>query len=198
MSKDPTEVRVALTGNVWYESNLAASVVDTIGTAPTTTAVNLGYTTDDGVTFNIGRETTEIMGWQSRDALRILVDTEPKSAAFVLRQVNRQLWLSTFGGSVSTLVAEVVGPPAVPATYRWQPDEGKLPEGMIWIDFDDEEPDGTAVRYRFGFRRAAQSETVEFNLKRNDALNLSNTWKALAPASGTSFYLDTNDPKFAA
>jgi len=198
MSNDPTEVRVALTGNVWYEPDLAASVVNTIGTAPTPTAINLGYTTEDGVTFSIGRETTDINGWQTRDPLRVLVENEPKSIAFVLRQLNRELWLSTFGGQVATLVPAVTGPPDVPATYRWQPDEGKMPEGMLWVDFDDSLPDGTAVRYRFGFRRATQSEAVEFSLKRTDAVNLANNWRALAPSSGTAFYLDTNDPNFAA
>ena len=109
-----------------------------------------------------------------------LVTAEPRSCAFSLRQVSRAIWLATMGGKVATLVAAVAGsagPPVVaakPAIYRWEPDEGKLPEGAIWVDFDDEKPDGTALRYRFGFRRAAQSEAVEFNLKRTDAVNLPN------------------------
>ena len=205
MSKDPKQVRVALTGNVWYEKNLAAVISDEIMDPPTATAVNLGFTTADGVTFTVSRNVIDIDGWQSRDPLRKLVEAEPRSCAFTLRQVSRAIWLATMGGKVATLVAAVAGsagPPVVaakPAIYRWEPDEGKLPEGAIWVDFDDEKPDGTALRYRFGFRRAAQSEAVEFALKRTDAVNLPNNWSALAVTDGlTSFYMDTNDTEFAA
>lgn len=203
MSKDPSKVRVALTGNVWYEKNLSASIVTDITMPPTATAENLGYTTPDGVTFTVGRNVTDIDGWQTKDPLRKLVESEPRSCAFVLRQVARALWLATMGGAVTEIAAAVppvVDPPTAgkAAVYQWEPDEGKLPEGMIFVDFDDELPDSTDVRYRFGFRRAAQSEAVEFNLKRTDALNLSNNWSALATASGAkSFFLHTNDPAFA-
>lgn len=197
MSKDPTEVRVALTGNVWFDPSLSATIVTDINLAPTVTAKNLGYTTADGVTFNVARNTVDIDGWQTRDPLRILVENEPRSCSFTLRQTSGDIWLSTFGGSIEELVAAVTGPPAEPAVYRWTPDEGKLPEGMLWVDFDDELPDGQAVRYRFGFKRAAQSDAVEFTGKRTDALNLPNNWRALAPIGGGSgFYLDTNDPSF--
>ena len=64
MAKDPTKVRVALTGNVWYEPSLSATIVTDPTEPPTTTAVNLGYTTADGVTFSFSRETVDIDGWQ--------------------------------------------------------------------------------------------------------------------------------------
>ena len=197
MSKDPSKVRVALTGNVWYDKNLSASIVTDITVAPTATAVNLGYTTPDGVTFTVARNVIDIDGWQTPDALRKLVDSQPRSCAFVLRQTERDLWLATMGGTVTEIAAAVAGPPAKAAVYEWVPDEGKLPEGMIFVDFDDELPDGTDVRYRFGFRRAAQSEAVEFNLRRTDAVNLPNNWSALAVASGSAFFMRTNDPAFA-
>lgn len=196
MSKDATKVRVALTGNVYFDPNLSATIVTDIMQPPTATAVDLGFTTGDGITFNIARETTDIDGWQTMEALRVLVNSEPRSAQFTLRQLARRSWLSTFGGTVVELVAAAGGDPAI---YRWEPDIGKLPEGMLFVDFDDELPDGTDVRYRFGFRRASQSDAVEFGLKRTDAVNIPNTWKALAPAGGLkSFYVDTNDPAFAA
>lgn len=201
MSKDPTRVRVALTGNVWFESDLTATIQSNIMQPPTATAKDLGYTTDDGVTFSIARETNEIPGWQAMEALRVLVTAEPRSAQFTLRQMERQSWLTTMGGKVTELVAAVPADPgpAALAIYRWEPDIGKLPEGMLFIDMDDELPSGVQVRYRYGFRRATQSDAVEFNLKRTDAVNLPNTWKALAPVGGLkSFYADTNDPSFAA
>ena len=194
MSKNASNVRVALTGNVWHEPNLSATITTDIMDPPTATAVDLGYTTPDGVTFNIARETEDLAGWQTKDALRILLNSEVNGCSYTLRQVERATWIAAMGGTVVELVAASGGDLAI---YRWEPDEGKLPEGAVWIDFDDELPDGTGVRYRFGFRRAANKESVEFNLVRTDALNLPNSWQALAVSSGKSFYLDTNDPAFA-
>ena len=194
MSKNASNVRVALTGSVWYEPNLAATVATDVMDPPTPTAVDLGFTTPDGVSFSFEREVEDLDGWQTSDSLRLLVNKDVRSCSYVLRQTDRATWLAAMGGVVSVLVPAAGGDPAV---YRWEPDEGKLPEGKVWIDFDDELPDGTAVRYRFGFRRAANKETVEFQLVRTDALNLPNSWQALATTNGEkSFYVDTNDPAF--
>ena len=194
MSKNASNVRVALTGNVWYEPNLSATILTDISGPPTGTATELGYTTPDGVTFQVSRETEDLGAWQTKDPLRILLNSEVAGCNYVLRQTERSTWIAAMGGSVAELVPAGGGNPAI---YRWEPDEGKLPEGMVFIDFDDELPDSTPVRYRFGFRRAANSEAVEFQLVRTDALNLPNNWRALAPlAGGKSFYLDTNDPAF--
>ena len=195
MAKDPTKVRVALTGNVWYEPSLSATIVTDPTEPPTTTAVNLGYTTADGVTFSFSRETVDIDGWQTADPLRILVTNEPRSCSFTLRQTDRGTWLATMGGTVVESVPAAGGEPAV---YRWEPTVGKLPEGMLFIDFEDVTSAGVTVVYRFGFRRAAQSETVEFNLVRTDAVNLPNNWRALQPATGKAMFMDTNDAAFAA
>jgi len=194
VSKNASNVRVGLTGSVWYEADLAAVVGTDIMDPPTPTAVDLGFTTPDGVSFSIERESEDLGAWQTKDALRILVNSEVNGCSYVLRQTERATWLAAMGGVVSVLVPAAGGDPAV---YRWEPDEGKLPEGQVWIDFDDELPDSTPIRYRFGFRRAANKETVEFQLVRTDALNLPNSWQSLAPlAGGKSFYMDTNDPAF--
>ena len=192
--KNASEVRVALTGSVWFEPNQLATITADIMDPPTATAVDLGYTTPDGVTFNISRETEDLGTWQTKDALRILVNSEVSAINYVLRQVSRSTWAAAMGGAISVLAPASGG---VPAIYRWEPNEGKLPEGMIFVDFDDELPDGTPVRYRFGLRRAANKETVEFQLVRTDALNLPNSWQTLATSTGLkSFYMDTNDPGF--
>lgn len=194
MSKNASNVRVALTGNVWYDPNLESIITTDIMDPPTATATELGYTTPDGVTFQVSRETEDLDAWQTKDVLRILVNSEVAGCNYTLRQTERGTWIAAMGGTVVELVAAAGGDPAI---YRWEPDEGKLPEGRVFVDFDDELPDGTPVRYRFGFRRAANSEAVEFQLVRTDALNLPNNWRALAPlAGGRSFYMDTNDPAF--
>lgn len=174
------EVRVALTGHVYFlplGTNVPADLKVPKG------AIDLGYTTEDGVTFNIEKETEDIMGWQSTDLLRRLVTSEPKSCSFTLRQLSRDTWLSTMGGEVKK-TGDV---------FRWEPDEGKQVEGVILVDFIDND-----ITYRFGFRRAAQSAAVEFTLVRNDAVNLPNEWTALATKDGSKpFFMDTNDKAFA-
>lgn len=173
------EVRVALTGHIYFLP-LGTEVPPDLEVPEN--AVDLGYTTEDGVTFNIEKETEDIMGWQSTDPLRRLVTSEPKSCTFTLRQLSRDTWLSTMGGEVQK-TGDV---------FRWEPDQGKQVEGVILVDFIDND-----ITYRFGFRRAAQSAAVEFTLVRNDAVNLPNEWTALATKDGSKpFFMDTNDEAF--
>ena len=184
MAKNAKQVRVALTGNVWFEPDFDAPVQDAdLLTAPTTTAVNLGYTTEDGVSFTLSKETEDIKGWQTKDILRRLITSEPKSCSYVLRQLARDIWLATMGGAVTTTAG----------VHKWEPNDGEDIEGRVWVDFVDNN-----IVYRFGFRRASQSASVQFTLVRNNAVNLPNEWAALATSDGQkSFYMLTNDPAFA-
>lgn len=191
MGLNARQVRVALSGRVLYDPDLDSP--DPTDLAVPSTAIDLGYTTEDGVTFNFGREVEDIMGWQSMDPLRKLITAEPRSASFSLRQMAREQWLATMGGSISQLKDAGTDPAAEPALYRWEPDEAKIPEGRLYIDMID----GDAT-YRFGFRRAQNSAEVEFSLVRNDSIVLPNEWTALATGSGKKpFFMDTNDPAFA-
>lgn len=174
------EVRVALTGHIYFLP-LGTEVPPDLKVPQG--AVDLGYTTEEGVAFSIEKDTEDIGGWQSKDPLRRLVTSEPKSCSFTLRQLSRDTWLSTMGGEVQKH-GDV---------FRWEPDEGKQVEGVILVDFID-----NGITYRFGFRRAAQSAAVEFTLERNDAVNLPNEWTALATKDGSKpFFMDTNDEAFA-
>jgi len=190
MAKNATQVRVALTGSIWFSNNPNATIPGDL-TTPPLDFVDLGYTTTDGVTFTLSKETEDIEGWQSGDVLRRLVTAEPKMAAFQLAQVSRDTWLAAMGGTITQTRAQNG---AIPAIHRWEPSAGVLPEGILLIDFVD-----GSLNYRFGFRRAQQSAEVEFQLVRNAAIKLPQEWTALAPASGqASFFMDTDDPAFAA
>lgn len=194
MALDAKQVRVALNGRIYYDPN----TIDEVGDDPTglaipATAIDLGYATDDGVTFTLGKEIEEITGWQSMDPLRLLVSAQPKSAAFALRQLSRQTWLSTMGGTVTISVPASEGPPAVPAVYHWEPTKGEIPTGSLYLTAQD-----GPVDYLFGFRRAQNRAEVEFQLVRTDAINLPNEWSAAATADGREpFFLRTNDPAWA-
>lgn len=182
MTQDATQVRVALEGHVWFEPNLTATILTPLGSAPTATAIDLGYTTEEGVTFTIARSTTDIPGWPAVDPLRIIVESEAKNASFGLRQFARQQWLASMGGTFTT----------TGGVHRWEPDEGKVIEGMLFVDMKDDN-----LSYRFGFRRAMQAAEVSFTLVRSDSLILPNDWRALAPGAGVkSWFMDTDDPNF--
>lgn len=190
MALDATKVRVALTGHIYFQPEGDAPLEDPTDLSAPAGAIDLGYTTEDGVTFTFGRDVEEIMGWQSMDPLRKLVTSEPKTAAFTLRQLERDTWLSTMGGKITELSGASDGQP----THRWEPVVGEIPTGRILIDMDDLD-----VRYRFGFRRAQNTAEIEFSLVRNDALNLPSEWSAVATKDGKpAFFMDTNDPAFAA
>lgn len=186
MAKNASRVRVALTGSVWYNPDLNATIPSDLTTDPTSLGyADLGYTTADGVTFTLSREIEGIDGWQTSEILRQLVTAEPKQAEFVLRQLGRDEWLATNGGTITEQGTGI---------YRWEPTTGQIPEGILLIDFDD-----LGKEYRFGFRRAQQTAEVQFSLVRNDAVNLPNTWTAVQPfnADDKAFFMDTNDPAFA-
>lgn len=184
MGKNATNVRVALTGSIWFNPSLAAVIPSNLTDDPTALGyIDLGYTTEDGVTFTLSKETEDLMGWQTADVLRKLVTSEPKAAAFTLRQLDQDTWLATNGGTITEITSGL---------YRWEPTEGQIVEGILLVDFRDGTKD-----YRFGFRRASQSGEVEFSMVRSDAVNLPNEWTALVPQSGKAFFMDTNDPAFA-
>ena len=187
MAKNSQQVRVALAGSVFFVPTPITALPVDLSTIPAG-AVDLGWTTPDGVTFTLGREVQGIDGWQTSDMLRQIVLSEPKSMAFTLRQLARDQWAATMGGTFATVGT------APDDFVRWTPANGELVEGSIIIDFTDVD-----LTYRFGFPLAQQTAEVQFALVRNDAVNLPNTWSAIKPAEGLpTMFMDTDDPAFAA
>lgn len=191
MAKNSKQVRVALTGSVFYIPEPITVLPAGLSDAPAG-AVDLGWTTPDGVTFTLGREVEGVDAWQTPNLLRQLVLSEPKSLSYTLRQLGRDQWLASMGGTVTELVPASGDDPAV---HRWTPSSGEIVDGTIIVDFSD-----MGLDYRFGFPFAQQTAAVEFSLVRNDAINLPNTWTALEPETSSLpvMWVDTNDPAFAA
>lgn len=183
MALDGSKTRVALTGQV-----IVQDVTDPDPTDLTTRAgTDLGYTTADGVSFEFDVDVEEIDAWQSMDPLRKIRTKAPKTVSFTLRQLQRETWLATLGGTV-TETATGSG------LYTWEPDESTSPTKKVTVYFDDGD-----ISYGFIFRRCEQSGKVEMNLVRDDAVNLPNEWSVLAgPAGKKSWSVITNDPAFAA
>lgn len=190
MAKTATNVRVALTGSV-YVAPEGTTFPDTISEEPGSEFAELGYTTEDGVTFSVERNTEDIMGWQSTEPLRTIVTSEPKMATFVLRQLETATWLAAFGGEITE--PDDVGNPG---EFLWTPPApGTLLTQALIVEFNDVGASGD-IDYRFLFYRALRQGTSEAQLVRTDAVNLPIEYGMLADEPRT-WEVQTNDPEFA-
>lgn len=182
MAKDATKVRVALTGNIWVADENTAIPAD-ITVSPPAPWVDLGYTTEDGVTVSVDQTTEDLPAWQSLEPLRILVTAEPKAFNFTLRQLEKSSFTTAFGGSVVTVGVN---------NYRWEPPvSGSIPTKAYLVEFLDD-----TIKYRFVYRRVNQAGARELNFVRSNAVNLPLSYRVLA-ATPRTWEVQTNDPAFA-
>jgi len=182
MANDTTKVRVALTGTCWV-ADIGATVPADITVAPNASWLDLGYTTEDGVTISIEQTTDDLNGWQSLEPLRTLVTAEPKGFNFTLRQLEKQSFTLAFGGTVTTIAAN---------NYKWVPPAaGAQLSKMFLLEFID----GT-YKYRFAYRNVSSTGARELNFVRSNAVNIPLSYKVLA-ASPQTWEMYTNDPAFA-
>ena len=164
MSLDTTAVRVAGTGEIYYAASGTA--------APTTVAAlgagwtGLGYTTTDGVTFTLSRDTSDIDGWQG-SKLRVVTNSEPKTVAFSLLETDTDSLLVAFGGGT-------VGVNGGVSTYT-PPVEGTNTIRSLCVDFTD----GT-ITNRYYFPRVQLEGDVSFSLTRSAGLAYAVTFGVLA------------------
>src|SRR4051812_32430856 len=94
---DPSETFVAVGGQVYVApvgTALPSDVDDNLNAA----FVGLGYTTDDGVTWNVSRDIADIGAWQAFDPIRSLLTGREVQASFGLQQWNESTVPLAFGG----------------------------------------------------------------------------------------------------
>ncbi len=160
MSLETEEITVPLTGHIWrgvvgtaFPTNISTAVNETLWT-------ELGYTTEAGPRFKFGRETKAIKGWQSRDVLRMLVTSKPKSIAFDLLQLNQNTFNTAMGGGTWT------EPTA--GNYKYVPPlDEYVDEFALIVEFSDGADD-----VRFCYRKVFNQTPAEFTLKADDAITL--------------------------
>ena len=182
---DPSETLVAVGGQV--------SVAPLGTTLPTTTTgalnaafVGLGYTTDDGVSFSVSKETTDVPAWQSFDPIRTLLTSRTIQASMSLQQWNEDTVPLAFGGG------EVSG---TTPNFKYtppSPDDG-LDERCMVIDANDGD-----VHMRLVFPRGLVVDAVETTLSKGATAVLPITFKLLAPETGSIFELYSDSPGFTA
>lgn len=102
MANDSTQVLVAGDA-VLYLADVGGTVPtypSAPGTAQWTTG---GYATEDGATFNLSRQTTDIFVWQSLDPVRKITTSATKSVSLTLRQWNTANLKYALGGGSASL-----------------------------------------------------------------------------------------------
>lgn len=155
MALDGTQVRVAGAGRVYTAVTTAAAPTDS-GTALAAEWTDLGYVTEDGVSFTFGRETEDLNSWQG-DKVRVLTLRAPKSVEFSLMQSNKDtLLVALGGGSIVENTGEfTITPPA----------DDVNEERSLLIEFSD-----GGVAYRYYFPRVQVQGEVSFTLTRSGAV----------------------------
>jgi hypothetical protein len=186
MPLDSTEVRSFGSGRVWA-APLATAFPTAFDGAPGVGWVDLGYIDEAGPRFSFGRETNEVMVWQSYDPVRVINTRIPKEVTAKLMQTNPDVMeLAMGGGAVDLPVALDTD------NARFTlPAEEDVDERALIVDGYDGD-----IIHRWCFPRVQNLNGVEFAFVRSDATGYELKFKALAHT--TRPYLLTNDPVFIA
>lgn len=177
MALDATEVRVAGSGSVWVAPETTAFPAD-FTTAPASPWVELGYVTEDGATFTLSRETTDLNAWQG-DKLRVLTTAEPMTVEFALMQTNPDVLAAALGGGTATTTGGLT-------TFE-PPPKGTNNIIALFVEFVD----GT-IHYRYQIQRAQIEGDVSWQLLRSDSVNYPLTFGVLE--ADPKFSILTDDP----
>lgn len=181
---DPTEIVVGANGRILVAEVGATAPAD-ITEDPSAAWTELGYVSDEGVTFTVGQELEDVNVWQSFYAVRRLMTAKSGNLGFELAQWNRDTIPLAFGGGS-------VSEPAAGA-YRFTPAEpGPIDERALIHEFEDGD-----YLFRIIIPRGMVTDDVETTLNKapNGVLPIAfgvNGQEGVAP-----WYLDTNHPAFA-
>lgn len=182
---DADKTVIAQDGNIYvapFGTALPETPTETLNAAFT----ELGYVTDDGVTFSAEPTTEDINAWQSATPIRRLVTARALSAAWQGQEWSKDSFALAFGGGAWT------EPEA--GVYRYDPpaDRDALADFSLVLDWADGDRN-----YRLVILRGNVTDAVETNLIRTGTANLNVTFSALAPDNADrAWYLLTDDPAF--
>ena len=181
MANDGNQIVVGANGTVWV-----AAVNATEPTTPTATPAagwaDLGFISEDGVTFTDSKETESVGVWQSFYAARRIQISKDATVSFMLKQWNPDTVSLAFGGGTVTEPSASV--------YKYvPPSPEELDERALMIDWQDGDKN-----YRLIMPKGMVIEAVETNLTRSGAADLPITFAATPAAGDDAWYLLTDDP----
>lgn len=186
MAKDADQIVVAASGSV-YVAPVGTTVQTDPAVALSTTFRELGYVTEEGVTFSDAPDIESIMAWQKATAVREIVTGRSRSASFSLEQWNDATFPLAFGGGAWSDEGSGV--------YKFSPpgENDALDEKCLVVDWADGDRN-----FRFVAYKGSVTEGVETQLTRSGAAVLPIKFDILANDSGNDWEIYSDDPVFAA
>lgn len=146
--------------------------------------VDLGFTTEEGVSFSDGTSVTDLKAWQSLYPVRRLVAEYTGSIDFTLLQWNKDIWEQVVHGIVTEEVANVV--------HKFTPTRaGVVAEKSLIVDFDD-----GVEEYRLVVPRVGMASDIDIPLTSSDAANIPTSWGVIGGDSAGPWFLLTSDQSF--
>lgn len=179
-----TEVMVAPSGTISIAPVGTAAPADEVA-ALSASYTDLGYTTEDGVTFRYNEDKGEVRAWQSGFRVRSIVNNRDAELEFVLEQWDKETVKLAFGGGTwSTVTAghfKYVPPGISDAIYQRE-------LVVSWVD--------GAKHYRLVVPKFEISDQIETQMQRGQQSNLPLTGKVIGADVGDAWYLLSDDPAF--
>ncbi|MGH9001915.1 MAG: hypothetical protein ACRDYV_02185 [Acidimicrobiia bacterium] len=182
--KTADEIVVGANGSI-YVAPVGSTIPASIGAALGAQWFELGYVTEEGVTWVDGKTLQSIRAWQSFYDLRRIVESKEGSIAFQLLQWNGDNVRFAFGGGTVTN-------PAVDEYRYVPPDPAEIDERALAVEWQD-----GAKNYRLIYPKGMVSENIETNIVRTGGALLPITFSLLGEEGVDPFIFDTDDPAFA-
>lgn len=157
MPIDSSEVVVGGDGHVFVAP--AGTAVPTDITALSAAYIDVGYISEDGVTFTGGAEIEDIPAWQSFYPVRKIITARSAAVEFVMRQWNGEnLKLAFGGGQVVTAAGK---------TFYRPPDPSEFDTRVMVVEWED-----GAETYRLVVPRGLVSGETSTSVSRSSAADL--------------------------
>lgn len=181
MAQDSDEIVVGANGAVRVAPVGTTAPADE-SASPAAGWVDLGFTSEDGVTVRDGKTLEVINGWPSFYALRRIVTARDFSVVFALRQWDAATVKLAFGGGT------IAASSGTGHTKYTPPAPEDLDERALMVDWTDGARD-----YRLIIPRGMVTDNVETKIARNAAADLPITFSVLSSGGSAPWYLLTND-----
>lgn len=156
---DADEVVVGADGRVFVAPE-GTAVPDDLASL-SNTWINLGYVSEEGITFKNGQEVEDIPAWQSFYSIRKVVSGKSTGVEFVLKQWNSDTLKLAFGGG------DVVDNDPNDAVIYVPPAPGVMDNRAMIIEWED-----GLSSYRLVMPRGMVSGEAETNIVRTSAADL--------------------------
>lgn len=184
MAKDPDQITVGANGTVRVAPVGTTEPAD-ISASYDAAWVDLGYTTEDGVTFKDAKTQEPIKVWQSFYPVRRIITERDFTAVFSLQQFAGAQVEFAFGGGEVTEDS--------PGKFRFTPpDPSVIDERAMAVDWTDGEKN-----YRLIMPRGMVTEAVETKVVRTTNQELPITFSVNGSEDTDPWYLLTDDPAYA-